>query len=78
MSQVKKKSDLSKVSFETALSELEQIVERLGSGKVDLEETVGLYQQAQALKEHCFKKIADAKMKVEKITGEQTSGNQEE
>ena len=63
----KSKNNIEKLDFETALSKLEEIVEKLGGGKVNLEETVGLYEQGIALKDHCTKKLADAKMKVEQL-----------
>lgn len=65
MSQQKTKTSIEKLDFETALSKLEAIVEKLGSGKVNLEEMVDLYQEGIALKEHCTQKLSDAKMKVE-------------
>jgi exodeoxyribonuclease VII small subunit len=59
------KNNIEKLDFETALSKLEEIVETLGDGKVNLEEMVDLYEQGIALKEHCSKKLTDAKMKVD-------------
>lgn len=67
MTQVKSKINIDKLDFEAALQELEVIVEKLGSGKVNLEEMVELYQKGVLLKEHCNKKLMDAKMKIEKI-----------
>ena len=64
-----KNSELEKMGFEAALSKLEAIVEKLGSQKVDLEEMVKLYE-AQILKDHCNKKIADAKMKLDVVLKE--------
>jgi exodeoxyribonuclease VII small subunit len=61
----KTKSNIEKLDFETALAKLEEIVEKLGNGKVNLEEMVDLYEQGIALKEHCSKKLTDAKMKVD-------------
>lgn len=63
----KEKKDINKMDFESALLDLEDIVERLGNEKVDLEEMINLYQRGVELKEHCAKKIQDAKMKVEVI-----------
>lgn len=65
-----KNSELEKMGFEAALSKLEAIVEKLGSQKVDLEEMVKLYEEAQILKDHCNKKIADAKMKLDVVLKE--------
>lgn len=63
-----KARNIEKLDFETALKQLEEVVEKLGSGKVNLEEMTELYEQGVALQAHCNKRLADAKMKVEKIT----------
>ena len=59
------KLNIEKLDFETAMSKLEEIVEKLGGGKVNLEEMVDLYEQGISLKQYCDKKLSDAKMKVE-------------
>jgi exodeoxyribonuclease VII small subunit len=69
----KAKNNIEKLDFETALSKLEEIVEKLGSGKVNLEEMVDLYEQGISLKEHCSKKLADAKMKVDVLIKKESS-----
>ncbi len=61
------KLNIDKLDFETALAKLEEIVEKLGSGKANLEEMVEIYEQGILLKEHCNRKLADAKMKVENL-----------
>ena len=38
------------MNFETALAELEKIVQTLESGKAGLEESIQLYERGQALK----------------------------
>lgn len=63
----KKKINLDKISFEDALTKLEEIVEKLSSQNVALEEMVNLYQEGILLKEYCSKKLLDAKMKVDVI-----------
>lgn len=64
----KTKNNIEKLDFETALKQLEEIVEKLGSGKVSLEEMTHLYEQGVALQDHCNKRLVDAKMKIESIT----------
>ena len=58
---------ISEMSFETALAELETIVERLERGDAPLEASIEIYQRGAALKAHCEGKLKDAQMKVEKI-----------
>jgi len=55
------------MSFEDALKELENIVQRLERGDAPLEESITLYQRGASLKAHCDAKLKDAQMKVEKI-----------
>jgi len=59
---------LDKLSFEKALGELEEIVRALESGKASLEESIEQYERGVALKSHCEKKLAEARLKIEKIT----------
>lgn len=60
-------SDITNLSFEQAMKELEQIVRRLESGQGELEKAIEDYARGTALKAHCEKRLADARMKVEKI-----------
>ncbi len=67
MSKNDKKADLEKVDFETALSELEGIVERLESGDTSLEGAIDAYERGVRLKKHCEGKLRDAQLRVDKI-----------
>jgi exodeoxyribonuclease VII small subunit len=55
------------MSFETALAELEQIVDRLERGDVPLAESITIYERGEALKQHCERLLKEAEMRVEKI-----------
>lgn len=59
--------DLKNISFEEALSQLENIVRELESGQIKLDEAVTAYEKAMALKKICQDKLAAAALKVEKI-----------
>lgn len=59
--------DIAAMSFEDALSELEQIVKRLEEGKIRLDEAIASYERGAALKNHCESKLREAQAKVEKI-----------
>jgi exodeoxyribonuclease VII small subunit len=61
-------SDISGMTFEKALAELETIVAKLESGKVDLEESIKIYERGEALRKHCETKLAEAEARIEKIT----------
>lgn len=60
-------ADIAALSFEEALRELESIVKRMETGEAELEHAISDYARGMALKSHCDKKLADARMKVEKI-----------
>ena len=63
-----KPADIAKMPFETALAELESIVDRLEKGAVALEESIQLYERGERLKDHCDALLKDAEMRIEKIT----------
>ena len=60
--------DITAMNFEKALAELETIVVKLESGKVDLEESIRIYERGEALRKHCEAKLAEAEARIEKIT----------
>ena len=61
-------ADIAKMPFETALAELESIVDKLEKGAVALEESIQLYVRGEALKAHCDALLRNAEMRIEKIT----------
>ena len=61
-------TDITKLTFEKALAELEQIVQRLERGDVPLEESVAIYERGEALKRRCEELLRQAEARVEKIT----------
>ena len=54
--------------FETAMSELEKIVQTLESGKIGLEDSIQAYERGVALRQHCESKLKDAQLRVEKLS----------
>ncbi len=67
MAKSEKSADISALSFEAALSELEEIVRQLEQGKSSLDEAIGAYERGARLKDHCEKKLTEARARVEKI-----------
>jgi exodeoxyribonuclease VII small subunit len=61
-------TEIASLSFEDALKELETIVQQLEQGKTKLDEAITAYERGALLKRHCEQKLAEAKMKVEKIS----------
>ena len=61
-------NEISALSFEEAMKELEGVVRDLESGNVELEKSIALYEQGARLKAHCEKKLKEAEEKVARIT----------
>ncbi len=59
--------EIKALSFEDALTELEEIVRSLESGDTKLDGAIAAYERGALLKQHCEEKLADAKERVEKI-----------
>ena len=59
--------DVAAMPFEKALAELEQIVGKLESGNVPLEDSIKIYERGEALKKRCDALLKDAEVRVEKI-----------
>ena len=57
-----------KMSFEDALAALEEIVNKLESGDIGLEESIEVYTKGTLLKRHCEEKLKSAQARIEKIT----------
>lgn len=67
MNKVNKHSDIEKMTFETAMAELESIVSDLENGSIELEESIEKYQRGIQLKKHCDQKLKEANMKIDQI-----------
>lgn len=60
-------AEIAALSFEQALSKLEEIVAELETGKAELERSIDLYQLGARLKAHCQSRLDAAQLKVEQI-----------
>ena len=58
---------LDKMTFEQAINELENLVDSLDKGDISLDQAIAAYDRGSQLKDHCQKKLNEAKMKVETI-----------
>ena len=58
-------------NFEQSLRDLEQLVERMESGKLSLEESLQAFEQGIKLTRECQVKLAKAEQKVNKLIAEQ-------
>lgn len=59
---------VSEMTFEQAMSELEQVIGKLERGDVPLEASISLYERGAELKAHCEARLKDAEEKVAQIT----------
>jgi exodeoxyribonuclease VII small subunit len=60
-------ADIAGLPFEKALHELEEIVRRLETGNVPLEDSITIYERGEALKKHCEALLKRAEARIEKI-----------
>lgn len=56
-----------KNNFEIALKRLEEIVQKLESGDLSLDESLRLFEEGIELSRLCTKKLSEAEAKVEKL-----------
>lgn len=61
-------------TFETALGELEELIETMESDQLPLETLVSSYEKGAELLKHCEKVLADARKRIEVV---QLSGSDE-
>jgi len=64
----KKGDDAAELPFEERLARLEQIVTKLESGDVGLDESLKLYAEGAGLIKDCRKTLAEAEKKIAKLT----------
>lgn len=63
------------LSFEQAMLKLEEIVKRLESGGIGLDEAVELYNEAASLRKYCEERLRTAELKIYSI--DQKAGSDE-
>ena len=61
------KKNNKELSFEESIKKLEDIVEHLESGDIDLEKSVELYEQGMNLKKICEEKLKKVENQIKKI-----------
>ena len=65
------------LSFEDALGELEGIVDRLDRGEVPLEQSIAAYERGTRLRRHCEKKLAEARLRVDRLVEDENGATTE-
>lgn len=65
----KGKTPKSELTFEQALSRLEEIVAALESGEASLEEAITLFEEGSQLSQLCQDRLSATQAKIEKLVG---------
>jgi exodeoxyribonuclease VII small subunit len=60
------------LTFEAAYTELEQIIARLESGELPLDESVALYERGRKLSEHCQTLLDRAELRISQLAEDGT------
>ena len=55
------------MTFEQALRALEDVVHKLESGDVPLDDSISLYERGEALRKHCQARLDAAQARIERI-----------
>jgi len=61
--------EVSKLTYEQAYEELQNIVSLLDEGRQSLEDTLKLFERGQALSQHCENLLHQAQLKIRQVAG---------
>lgn len=59
--------DIANMTFEDALKALEDVVRKLETGEVPLDDSIDLYERGETLRKHCQARLDAAQARIEKI-----------
>src|SRR4030095_13701924 len=57
--------DVSSKNFESAMEEIEQVVEQIESGELSLEESLAAYEKGVGLVKFCYQKLNEVEKRIE-------------
>ncbi len=66
-----------KMTFETAVAELEKIVEEMEKGNLPLERSLELYERGVRYTAYCKKELKRAQLKLEELTAPKKQAEEE-
>jgi exodeoxyribonuclease VII small subunit len=58
---------IAQMTFEDALRALEEVVRKLETGEVPLDDSIDLYERGETLRKHCQARLDAAQARIEKI-----------
>ncbi|HYT54537.1 MAG TPA: exodeoxyribonuclease VII small subunit [Verrucomicrobiae bacterium] len=59
------RKDFSNKNFESAMEEIEQVVEQIESGELSLEESLAAYEKGVGLVKFCYQKLNEVEKRIE-------------
>jgi len=59
---------MTEIKFEKAMKRLEQIVEELEKGELDIDKSLEIFEEGIKMSRVCSKKLIEAEAKIEKLT----------
>lgn len=62
-------------NFESAMAELDQLVEKMEAGQLPLEESIAAYQRGATLLKFCEAKLADADARIQVLAPAANAGS---
>ena len=62
---------MAEIKFEKAMKRLEQIVDELEKGDLDIDKSLQIFEEGIKMSRTCSKKLSDAEAKIEKLTRNQ-------
>ena len=80
MAQKKKneRNEIADLSFEQAIDDLTQIVDRIETGQVSLAESLEQYEKGMAMIKHCRGILLDAEKRIEQIAENEDESDDED
>ncbi|CUS97103.1 exodeoxyribonuclease VII small subunit [Candidatus Chrysopegis kryptomonas] len=67
-------TEIQELTFEQALRELQNIVDKLETGQVTLEEAIEMYERGVKLSKYCIEKLTQAELRIKKIVKDENQG----
>jgi len=71
MAKGKNQNEISKLSFEQAIKSLTEIVSKIETGQIPLQQSIEQYEKGMALIKHCRAILQKAEKRIEKISKQQ-------
>lgn len=71
MTERKQKDEISKLTFEQAINQLKEIVDKIEQGEIPLQDSLDQYEKGMALIKLCRDILQKAEKRIEKISKEE-------